>query len=428
MSLGLKPTRPSNVELVESFGLIFIGTLECTTPRSCHDSGALEGLTFRRGAMGHDTRSRAPTTMGSGGSIRRDHRFLAASIVPVARGARLKSSRGAACNPRHRGSQSVRASGARGAFQGGLVSLGAARRSRHGLPAFHPAMEVTLMTDPLSELPPGLKRQMEIYQTGLADNPPVQTVSAEELEEKAKAVLKTPAYDYLAGGAGSEDTMRANREAFRRWRIVPRFLRDVSRRELSVEVLGKRLPSPFLLAPVGVLSILHKEADLAVARAVRGVGVPMVLSTASSNTMESVAAALGDTLRWFQLYWPKDDELAASFLRARKRPGMARSSSRSTPAYWAGASATSGMRIFRSSSAKGWPITSATRSSSSESASIRAKTRGGRSSISSASFPARRTPGKTSAGSARRPGCRFWSKGSSARTTPAAPSITARRA
>ena len=84
-----------------------------------------------------------------------------------------------------------------------------------------------------------------------------------------REVLEPAAYDYVAGGAGSEDTMRANCEAFRRWRIEPRFLRDVNRRDLSVKVLGQRFPAPFLFAPVGVQSILHPEAELAVARAAR---------------------------------------------------------------------------------------------------------------------------------------------------------------
>ena len=112
----------------------------------------------------------------------------------------------------------------------------------------------------------------------------------------------------------AEETVRANREAFRRWRIVPRFLRDVGHRELGVDVLGLRLPVPVMIAPVGVLSILHKDADLAVARAAKAHGVPVILSTASSKTMEEVAAELGDSPRWFQLYWPSDPELAASFV------------------------------------------------------------------------------------------------------------------
>ena len=164
---------------------------------------------------------------------------------------------------------------------------------------------------------PGARRQMEIYRAGLDGLTPSQPVALEELDRKAESVLEKAAYDYVAGGAGSEETVRANREAFRRWRIVPRFLRNVGSRDLGVEVLGLRLPVPLLIAPVGVLSILHKEADLAVARAARAHGVPIILSTASSKTMEEVAAELGEFPRWYQLYWPADDELAASFLARR---------------------------------------------------------------------------------------------------------------
>jgi isopentenyl diphosphate isomerase/L-lactate dehydrogenase-like FMN-dependent dehydrogenase len=167
----------------------------------------------------------------------------------------------------------------------------------------------------------GLLRQMEIYQAGLAGKTPGQPVAIEELDRKARSVLDQAAYDYLAGGAGSEDTMRANLEAFRRWRIGPSFFRNVAQRDLGVEVLGLRIPAPIMLAPIGVLSILHPDADLAVARAARPLGVPFVVSTAASATMEDVAAAMGEAPRWFQLYWPKDDEMAASFVRRAERAG-----------------------------------------------------------------------------------------------------------
>ena len=88
-------------------------------------------------------------------------------------------------------------------------------------------------------------------------------------------MLEKAAYDYVAGGAGSEATVRANLEAFHRWRIVPRFLSDVTRRDLGVDVLGLRLPVPIMMAPIGVLSIVHKEADLAVAHAATAFGVPI---------------------------------------------------------------------------------------------------------------------------------------------------------
>jgi isopentenyl diphosphate isomerase/L-lactate dehydrogenase-like FMN-dependent dehydrogenase len=169
----------------------------------------------------------------------------------------------------------------------------------------------------------GVQRQMEIYLTGMKGHKPAQPVAPEELEERAREVLPPPAYVYVAGGAGGEETVRANRDAFRRWCIVPRFLRDVSRRELGVELLGRRLPAPVLLAPVGVQSMLHPEAELAVARAARSLGLPMVLSTVSSTPLEVVAEALGDSPRWFQLYWPKDPALAASLVGRAERAGYA---------------------------------------------------------------------------------------------------------
>ncbi len=178
------------------------------------------------------------------------------------------------------------------------------------------------MTDPTADgMAPGPRRQMEIYRAGLDGQMPALPVSFDELDRKASSVLDQAVYDYVAGGAGSEETARANREAFRRWRIVPRFLRNVGRRDLGVDVLGVRLAVPVMMAPIGVLSILHKESDLAVARAARSLGIPIILSTASSTTMEEVGAELGGSPRWYQLYWPRDDELAASFLARAERAG-----------------------------------------------------------------------------------------------------------
>src|SRR5262249_50858523 len=114
---------------------------------------------------------------------------------------------------------------------------------------------------------------------------------------------------------------RANREAFERWRIVPRFLRDVSSRDLSVEILGKRLPAPIFLAPIGVLEIVHKEAELAVARAARSLGLPIVLSTLSSNPLEVVSQVMEDVPHWFQLYWPRNPDLAANFVSRAEKAG-----------------------------------------------------------------------------------------------------------
>ena len=158
----------------------------------------------------------------------------------------------------------------------------------------------------------------EIYLRGLGDQRPAYPTDPAALEAAARAVLAYGPFGYVAGGAGSGATMRANRAAFDGFGLVPRMLRDTTRRDWSTTVLGTALPAPLLLAPVGVLSILHPDGELAVARAAAGLGVPMVLSTASSHTVEEVAAASGAGPRWFQLYWPTDDEVTASILgRAR---------------------------------------------------------------------------------------------------------------
>ncbi|MDL4815875.1 lactate 2-monooxygenase [Actinomadura opuntiae] len=164
--------------------------------------------------------------------------------------------------------------------------------------------------------------QNSIYLQGLGDARPPLPTDLTKLEGLAEGVLSAQAFGYVAGSAGSEATARANRDAFDRWRIVPRFLRDVAHRDLSVEVLGTAMPSPVLLAPIGVQSILHPDGELATARAAGAEGLTMVLSTAASHSIEEVAEANGDgAARWYQLYWPKDRDLAVSFLERAKAAG-----------------------------------------------------------------------------------------------------------
>ncbi|KAB2382859.1 lactate 2-monooxygenase [Actinomadura montaniterrae] len=164
--------------------------------------------------------------------------------------------------------------------------------------------------------------QNSIYLQGLGDVRPSLPTDLTRLEGLAEGVLSAQAFGYVAGSAGSEATARANRDAFDRWRIVPRFLRDVAHRDLSVDVLGTAMPSPILLAPIGVQSIFHPDGELATARAAGAEGVTMVLSTASSHSIEEVAEANGDGApRWYQLYWPKDRDLAVSFLERAKAAG-----------------------------------------------------------------------------------------------------------
>ncbi|MGI5208046.1 lactate 2-monooxygenase [Spirillospora sp. CA-108201] len=163
--------------------------------------------------------------------------------------------------------------------------------------------------------------QNSIYLQGLGDVLPALPTDLTRLEGLAERSLSAKAFGYVAGSAGSEATARANRAAFDRWRIVPRMLRDVAERDLSVTVLDTPMPSPVLLGPIGVQSIFHPDGEKAVARAAAAEGLTMVLSTASSFGIEEVAEASGDGPRWYQLYWPKDRELAVSFLERAKAAG-----------------------------------------------------------------------------------------------------------
>ena len=163
----------------------------------------------------------------------------------------------------------------------------------------------------------------EVYAKGMfAGERPTMPIAWAELEEAARESLDERATAYIFGGAGSEDTMRANLEAFRRWRIVPRVLRqDLSVRDLSVDLLGTRIPAPVLLAPIGVQTLVHDEGELASARAGATLGLPVITSTASATPLEEIAKANGDGPRWFQLYWPNDDELAGSLVRRAEAAG-----------------------------------------------------------------------------------------------------------
>jgi isopentenyl diphosphate isomerase/L-lactate dehydrogenase-like FMN-dependent dehydrogenase len=177
--------------------------------------------------------------------------------------------------------------------------------------------------DPASQEQAFANFQYEIYARGLAGETPALPPAAAALEERARERLSREAFGYVAGGAGAELTVRANLLAFERWEIVPRMLRDVSERDLGSSVLGTSMPAPVMLAPVGVQSIVHPQAELAVGRAAASLGLPFILSTAASHTMEQVADAVGPASRWYQLYWPTDRELAASFVARAADAGYA---------------------------------------------------------------------------------------------------------
>src|SRR6202167_3851832 len=173
----------------------------------------------------------------------------------------------------------------------------------------------------MSEQVPFANYQYEIYLRGMAGQRPARPLDWRSLEHDAYHLLADGPRGYIAGGAGLGETIRANRDAFDHWRLAPRMLRDVSERSLARTLLGTPLPAPVLLAPIGVQTLAHPEGELAMARAAAEVGVPFVASTAASHTIEQIAQAAGELPRWYQLYWPRDRELARSFVQRAERAG-----------------------------------------------------------------------------------------------------------
>ncbi|MFE0748693.1 alpha-hydroxy-acid oxidizing protein [Gordonia sp. NPDC058843] len=164
----------------------------------------------------------------------------------------------------------------------------------------------------------GRARQNEIYTAGVHRRKPRVPTDFAELERRAKRAMSARAWAYIAGGAGEGRTMAANRAALDRWAIVPRILRDVSQRNLGVELFGRQLPAPVLFAPVGAGSLAAPDADALIGRAAAELGVPYIFSNQASVAMENVAAAMDEVAdgapRWFQLYWSTDDDLVDSLL------------------------------------------------------------------------------------------------------------------
>src|SRR5690242_7090354 len=111
----------------------------------------------------------------------------------------------------------------------------------------------------------GRVRQDEVYRAGITGRRPAVPTAYPALERRARWAMSRRAHAYFAGGAGSEETVRANRAAFERHRIVPRMLRGVGERDTSVELFGRRHDHPLLLAPIGATDLVHRRADLAVA-------------------------------------------------------------------------------------------------------------------------------------------------------------------
>jgi len=163
--------------------------------------------------------------------------------------------------------------------------------------------------------------QSRIYRAGLFGHRPAVPVEPSQLEAAARRAMSKEAWAYVAGGAGQQRTVAANTAAFERHRIVPRMFVDVTTRSLETTLLGRTIPAPLLLAPIGVLEMAHPDAEYAVARAARSLGIPMVISTQGSVPMEETARALGDSPRLYQLYWSSDETVVRSFVERAEAIG-----------------------------------------------------------------------------------------------------------
>ncbi|TLS26236.1 hypothetical protein PpBr36_05228 [Pyricularia pennisetigena] len=174
---------------------------------------------------------------------------------------------------------------------------------------------------PQQQRTPYSEYQLDVYRAHLLEGRgPPATTNPRGLEQQAREHMTPEGFGYVAGGAGAEETVAANRAAFGSWRLVPRLLRPTGPRDLGVELFGTRYDSPLVMAPVGVQEAFHEDRELGTARACAELGVPFCLSTAASSTVEEVAEASGARL-WYQLYWPLDDDVTASLLGRARRAG-----------------------------------------------------------------------------------------------------------
>ena len=165
--------------------------------------------------------------------------------------------------------------------------------------------------------------QNEIYNAGLRGVLPTYPVDFATLEKRAHEALGPSLTNYVAGGCGDEHTQDQNAAAFRHWGMVPRMMVDCSSRDLSIELFGHRYPTPLFMAPIGLNGEASQDrhGDMAAARASALTGVPFCASTLANDPLEDVKAECGDTPAWFQLYTPKNKELATSLIRRAEAAG-----------------------------------------------------------------------------------------------------------
>jgi isopentenyl diphosphate isomerase/L-lactate dehydrogenase-like FMN-dependent dehydrogenase len=164
--------------------------------------------------------------------------------------------------------------------------------------------------------------QYQFYKAGVFNKTSPFPFTFDEWEHRAEEILNPLIYGYVRGGAGDEGTQDANVAEFRRYGLTPQMLRDRSDRDMSVTFLGRTLPSPVFLCPVGVLGNVRAEGDLEAARVCAELDVVGMYSTLSSATIEEMAEARGDSFGIFQLYPTADEKLTESFVKRAEAAGF----------------------------------------------------------------------------------------------------------
>lgn len=162
--------------------------------------------------------------------------------------------------------------------------------------------------------------ETQVYIQGLEDKRPSLPVDPREWEALAKERLSADSFGYVWGSAGTRETDENNRKAFRKWGIVPSRLVKSDFPSLRTKLFGEEYDYPVGIAPVGVQRIFHRDGEVAVASAAQTEGLPYILSSASSTSIEDVAEANGNGPRWFQLYWPSNEnnDITKSLLNRAK--------------------------------------------------------------------------------------------------------------
>jgi isopentenyl diphosphate isomerase/L-lactate dehydrogenase-like FMN-dependent dehydrogenase len=162
-------------------------------------------------------------------------------------------------------------------------------------------------------------RRARLTQTGNATG--LEIVNLDELEQQAKQKLDQASYDFVAGGAGSELTLKANREAFQKVTMMPRVLTGIKEADTSINLLGQRLSMPIYVTPMANHGVVHPLAEVGSAQGAKKAGTLFVAPTGSNKTMEEVATSIKDSPRWFQLYFNKDPEVNKQLLHRAETAG-----------------------------------------------------------------------------------------------------------